>query len=154
MQDTIPSRNQVTYWDPLAVARQLMGAVPSLPEPATSRITFMPRLEVSETDEGYLVLADVPGLRQDDLDVTVTGNQLTISGERRTENSTRNGTYHVTERSYGKFVRTVTLPADADVNDVSADLDDGVLRLAISKHADSKPRKISLAQRIKNKLKS
>ena len=154
MQDIIPLRNSNNfgYWNPFAFARRLTSWPPSLAEPtATPWSAFLPRLEVSETDEGYLVLADVPGVREDDLDVTVLGNQLTITGERRLGHPEGNDTRHVRERTYGRFVRTVALPSDADANDVSADLDDGVLRLTIGKREDSKPRKISLAQRLENK---
>src|SRR5262245_43358340 len=81
--------------------------------------------------------ADVPGVKESDLDVTLTGNRLTISGKREAERKEQTETYYAYERSYGDFTRAFTLPDGIDTNSVVADLKDGVLTVSVRKTPES-----------------
>ncbi|HVZ75445.1 MAG TPA: Hsp20/alpha crystallin family protein [Polyangia bacterium] len=105
---------------------------------------FTPTFDVEELKDAYVVKADLPGLRENDLDVTVMGNALTISGKREAEQEREGQRYYALERGYGAFSRTVTLPDGANLDDLSANLKDGVLTLHIPKRPEVQPRKINL----------
>jgi HSP20 family protein len=133
--------------DPFRMMRDWMGWDPfaelapfTLHEPAT----FLPTFEVKETKEGYVFKADVPGVKEADLDITVTGNRLTVSGKRDAEKQEQTDTYYTYERSYGTFTRAFTLPEGVDMASVHADLKDGVLTLAINKTPEAQPKKIAI----------
>jgi HSP20 family protein len=92
------------------------------------------QIDVKETKDAYLFTADLPGVKESDLELSLTGNRLTISGTREEEH----------ERSYGSFSRTFTLPDGVDPEHVGAELKDGVLRVNIPKKPEMKPKKIEL----------
>src|SRR5262249_54350807 len=101
-----------------------------------------PTVNVWENDTTIYAEAELPGLVQDQIEVFVTeGNQLTIQGERKTVEHP-NGKWHRRERSFGKFKRMLTLPADVDADQVEARLEHGVLYLTLPKSATARPRKI------------
>jgi HSP20 family protein len=106
---------------------------------------FIPAFEVRETKEGYLFKGDLPGVKEADLDISLTGYQLIISGKREDESQQEGGTYYAYERAYGSFTRTFTLPQSADVEHVRAELKDGVLTLLVPKKPEMQPRKIGLS---------
>jgi HSP20 family protein len=91
-------------WDPFR--GDWGGSNPSL--------DFVPRFDVKETKEAYVITADLPGVRDDELDVSLSGNMLTISGKREDEHREEGETYYAMERSYGTFARTFTLPDGGD----------------------------------------
>lgn len=98
--------------------------------------TFIPDIEVKETKDHYLFQADLPGIRDADLEVSIEGNRLTISGTRQEEEEREEGSqYHVYERSYGFFTRSFMLPEGADLDHVKAELKHGVLLIEIPKKA-------------------
>jgi HSP20 family protein len=133
-------------WDPFGIARELLRWDPTVDTgPRTRRAeTFAPRFEVKATDDAYVLHADLPGVKDEDVEVTVHGNVLTVRGERRAEERKEGETFYVYERSYGGFERSFTLPEEADGDRIEARLADGVLAVRIAKRAESKPRKISL----------
>jgi len=96
-----------------------------------------PRVDVSETDKELRVTAELPGVEQKDLTVTLTGDVLTIKGEKRSESETKpsdnQATYHRIERSYGSFQRTMSVPYDIDPAKVDAKFKDGVLTVTLPK---------------------
>lgn len=96
-------------------------------------------LDVSETDKAYNITADMPGLEQKDIDVTLTDNVLTIRGERKQEENSEGKTWHRTERSYGSIQRSLQLPADVDNSSVAAKIKNGVLQIEIAKSKNAKP---------------
>jgi len=100
-----------------------------------------PSFEVRETDHGYVFKADLPGAKADDIDVTVHGNRLEISGKREDEKEQDEGTLHTYERSYGSFSRAFALPEVADLDKITSDLKDGVLTLVVPKKAQTAPQK-------------
>ncbi|MFN7135345.1 MAG: Hsp20/alpha crystallin family protein, partial [Myxococcales bacterium] len=105
---------------------------------------FVPRFEVKETKDGYVFKADLPGVDEKDVDVSLTGNRLTISGRREAEERKEGETYFAYERSFGSFSRTFTLPEGVDTEHVDAELKNGVLTIQLGKRAEMKPRKIAL----------
>jgi HSP20 family protein len=92
-----------------------------------------PALNLSEDEDAYHVEALVPGLKEDDIDVRVTGDVLTISGEVQHEHEDEGRRWHVVERRYGRFERSVRLPEGVKADDVEAELSDGVLNITLPK---------------------
>jgi HSP20 family protein len=105
-----------------------------------------PRVDMSETDKGYEITAELPGLGEDDLDISVTDDVLTISGEKKEEQEQKEKDYYVKERRYGRFSRSLRMPQDADADKISASFETGVLKVEIPKTGEpaKKGRKISL----------
>ena len=134
-------------WDAFRVMDALLGSAP-LREGARVyyQSTFSPTFDVQELKDAYVVKADLPGLSESDVDVTVMGNALTISGKREAEQEREGQRYYAIERGYGAFSRTVTLPDGANLDDLSANLKNGVLTLHIPKRPEVQPRKISLGK--------
>lgn len=134
-------------FEPFRLMRDLMGWDPfreMAPFAVQGTPGFMPSFEVKETKDGYSFKADVPGIKESDLDVTVTGNRLTISGKREAEKEEQTDTFYTYERSYGDFARSFTLPEGVDMNSVHADLNNGVLALSIKKTPEAQPKKIAV----------
>ena len=105
---------------------------------------FSPAFEVKENQESYLFKADVPGVKESDIEVTLTGNRITISGQRNEEKEEKTDTYYSCERKYGSFSRSYTLPDGADLEHVHADLKTGVLTVAVPKLPQVQPKKIAV----------
>jgi HSP20 family protein len=107
-----------------------------------SRITgFTPVLDVRETTDDYVVLVDLPGVKSEDVTIEVNDQVLTIAGSRV---PVETGESQLSERPYGSFVRTLTLPKGVDSDQIKADYSDGVLTLRIPKPVGVKPKKISI----------
>lgn len=106
--------------------------------------SWMPPVDIYETEEGFVATADLPGLGKKDIDVSLEGNVLTISGERSYEKSGEQGAFRRIERAYGNFRRSFTLPAGVDATKVDAKFKDGVLTLTLPKSETAKARKISV----------
>ncbi|HET9223203.1 MAG TPA: Hsp20/alpha crystallin family protein [Roseiflexaceae bacterium] len=141
----------ITRWDPFQDMLSLREAMNQLMEesfvrPAAGRSGqgFVPALDLSETADGYLVEAAVPGLNPEDLEITVENNVLTIKGETHQEVDDKQRNYHRVERRFGSFQRTVGLPTTVKADAIHAQLTNGVLRLEIPKAEEVKPRKISV----------
>jgi HSP20 family protein len=100
-----------------------------------------PRLDVAEDERAVTLTAELPGVNEKDIDVSLVGDQLTIKGEKRSEHEEKKEleghAVHRTERSYGAFQRTITVPYKVDANQVSADFKDGVLRITLPKPPDA-----------------
>jgi HSP20 family protein len=134
-------------YEPFRMMRELMGWDPfreMTAFPLTASTNFVPAFEVKETREGYTFKADVPGVREQDIDVTITGNRLTISGKRESDKVEQSDTYYAAERNYGSFFRTFTLPDGIDTNSVHAELREGVLNLAVRKMPEALPKHIAI----------
>jgi HSP20 family protein len=89
--------------------------------------------EVEETDRDLVVRVEVPGMDRDNCRITIDGNLLHIMGEKHFESETRNSTYHIQERAYGAFERTIPLPQDVDIDKVDANYKSGVLTVRLPK---------------------
>jgi HSP20 family protein len=105
---------------------------------------FVPSFEVKETKDSYLFKADLPGVKESDLDISVTGNRLTISGERQQEKKDEGDTFYAYERSYGSFSRSFTLPEGIDVDHINGELRDGVLNVVVPKKPEVQPKRVLL----------
>jgi HSP20 family protein len=141
----------ITRWDPFQDMLSLREAMNQLMEesfvrPSANRsgAGYVPALDLSETAEGYLVEAAVPGLKPEDVEITVENNVLTIKGETRQDVDDKKRNYHRIERRFGSFQRTIGLPTTVKADAIKASLTNGVLRLEIPKAEEVKPRKISV----------
>ena len=105
---------------------------------------YTPSVDVKETEEGYLFNFDLPGMKKEDINVEINGNQLIVSGERKSEVEDDKDGYHRIERSYGSFKRSFQLPDSVDSDKVEGTYKDGVLQLTVAKTPKIKPRKIDL----------
>ena len=94
---------------------------------------FSPRMDVSETDKEIVVSAELPGLADEDIDVSLSLGMLTISGEKKQEKEKKGRNYYHVERSYGSFQRSIPLPAEVDTNQVDAVFKKGVLTVTLPK---------------------
>jgi HSP20 family protein len=105
---------------------------------------FAPSFDVKETKEAFLFKADLPGVKESELEISHNGNRLSIAGKREAEERKDGENYFMFERSFGSFQRTFTLPESADVDQIKADLSAGVLSIVIPKRTASQPRKVSI----------
>ena len=134
-------------WDPFRMIRDMVRWDPfqeMAPYGPTERAGFLPAFEVKETKDEYLFKADLPGVKDKDVDVTLTGNRLSITGKRDTEHQEKTDTYYVYERSYGTFSRAFTLPEGVDGGRIRAELKDGVLSVALPKRPELQAKKIPI----------
>jgi HSP20 family protein len=104
-------------------------------------LAWNPTFEVQETDDAFVFKADIPGIRNEDLEITLMGNQLVIEGKREQEQEQGEGQFHTYERSYGSFSRAFSLPESSDVDKITSDLKDGVLTLVVPKKPGSSPQR-------------
>jgi HSP20 family protein len=128
--------------DPFQVARELLSWDPFSGGRQVS--AYVPAFEVKETNEAFVLKADVPGVAESDLDIAVHNSILTVSGTRHAEERKEGESFALYERQYGSFSRSFSLPDTADGERIEAKLDSGVLNLTIWKKAEAKPRKIAL----------
>ena len=105
---------------------------------------WIPAMDVVETDDHYVLRADLPGLSEGDVNVELEDSVLTISGKRSTEHEERKNGYRRVERSYGSFSRSVTLPEGVDADGIQANFDKGVLEVKVAKPEQIKPRKVAI----------
>ena len=142
----------LTRWDPfgeMASLRQAMDrlfedSLVSMPSMRGGGAGLVP-LDVKETDDAVVVKASLPGVKPDDIDVSVHGNTLTLSGEvQGDDEGGEQGRYHHRERWYGRFSRQVTLPSDVDTTACDASFEDGVLTVRLPKSEQARPRRISI----------
>ena len=105
-----------------------------------------PSCNVSETPEEYRIEAELPGVKQEDVEVNVEGGVLTLKGERREEKEEKKKKYHRIESCYGSFVRSFTLPNDADEESIQADYKDGLLSVRVPRRApkESEARQVEI----------
>jgi HSP20 family protein len=105
---------------------------------------WAPAVDIQETEKEYLIKAELPEMKKEDVKVDVLDGVLTIGGERTQEKEEKGKKFHKTERSYGKFVRQFALPAEVDAAKVLAEYKDGVLSVHLPKIASAKPNAISV----------
>jgi HSP20 family protein len=124
-------------WDPFQIMREVLGHSPFAE-------AFVPKFDVKETRGAYVFLADLPGVPEADLDITVTGNRLVVRGKREEEHRDEGDSYYTYERTFGTFQRVFTLPDDGDPDRITADMRGGVLTIEVPRRGEHQPRKISL----------
>ena len=111
---------------------------------ATEFAPMLPKVDVVDRDDEVIVRAEVPGMEKDELDISISGNMLTLKGETRREEKQEQGDYFRCEMSHGSFARTLVLPADVDESKAKASLKGGVLELKLPKVKESKRRAIRI----------
>jgi HSP20 family protein len=124
------------------VARPLMRAIwERIPEEQRG---WAPAIDIFEKGEDFIVKAELPGMKQEDIELAVSGDKLTVKGDKRTESGVQDENYHRAEIEYGPYYRSVTLPEDVDTKNVEATYENGVLRVTLHKAAGAKAKKISI----------
>jgi HSP20 family protein len=146
-----PFKTSLTRWDPMKeleemsermnrlVARPAAGA-----EEALITAEWAPIVDIQETDKEYLVKAELPEVKKEDVKVTIKDGVLSLEGERRQEKEEKGKKYHRVERAYGKFVRCFTVPEDVDEKNIQADFKEGVLNVHLAKSEGVKPKTVEV----------
>jgi HSP20 family protein len=156
-QDTKKSEKAVEVRKPARETRELgqyfedVFGRPFLPE-AWGKLgweekIWAPSIDVIEEDDRYLVKAELPGVDEKDIDVSISGNLLTIEGEKEMESKGKRDGYHYTESTYGSFSRSITIPSSVDVSKIDASSEKGVLEITLPKMPEAKPKKITVAKK-------
>ena len=142
-RDPFRIMKEVLGWEPF---REMLHDWPWRMESAV----YVPAFEVKETKDAYLFRADLPGVKESDLEIDLTGKRLTVRGKRDAEREESGETFFVYERTYGSFTRTFTLPDGIDVEHIKTELKDGVLTMVVPKLPEVLPRKIPIGgQKVK-----
>jgi HSP20 family protein len=140
-------------WDPFRLMREMLRWDGGETVFGDYR-SFVPTFDVKETRDAFVFRADLPGVKEENLEVQLTGNRLTITGQREEEKREQGETYYATERSYGSFSRSFTLPEGTDPEHVTADLKHGVLQVLVPKKPEVQPKKISIGKSGEGKAKA
>jgi len=144
----------IERWDPFREAISLRDAMNSLLQESFIRpgnllaqdgsSTSALPLDISETEDHYVVKASLPGVKPEDVQITVHGDTLTIRGESKAEEEKKGQTWHLRERRFGSFQRAVTLASPINSDQAQAQFDHGVLTLTLPKSEQAKPRQIKI----------
>lgn len=110
----------------------------------TTRDSFIPSIDISETDTVFEILAQVPGINKEDIKISLENNRLTISGERKLEKEESGKKYHRVETQYGSFKRSLQLPDSIDSESIKATYENGILAITISKKEEEAKRQIEI----------
>jgi len=105
---------------------------------------FQPDLEIREESDAYVLSVDLPGVRKEDLNISVHGNRLTLKGERKQNKENKEKGYHYSEKYYGAFTRSMEFPLEIQSDKVKASYNDGVLQIVLPKAESAKPRQVSI----------
>ena len=141
----------ITRFDPFRDLAQLQDRVNRIfQESASSReegfntTSFVPPVDIYETEQNIVLKVEAPGLDQKDLDIRIENNTITIRGERKFEKETKEENYHRVERRYGSFQRSFGLPQTVNTENVTADYENGILKVTLAKRAEAKPKQIKV----------
>lgn len=139
-----------TAWDPFREFQELSDRLsrayePSSREQALTVFDWAPAVNISETEKAFLVKADLPDVKKEDVKVTHENGVLTVEGERRQEKREEGEKFHRVESSYGKFMRRFTLPETADAEQIEASFKDGALTVTIPKAQAKAPKSRQIA---------
>lgn len=146
--------NVLTRWNPLRELDEFQNRILRAFNPESARrgsnqesltlAEWIPLVDITEDDKEYLITAELPEVKKEDVRVTVENGVLTISGERKFEKEEKNKKYHRVERSYGSFARTFALPDDGDAAKVNAEFKDGLLKVRVAKSEAARPKQIEV----------
>lgn len=142
-----PTWNRGSLFDEFELVRRQMDRLASSMGQGTWREPFagvFPLVNITESPNAFYLRAELPGIKADDLDISVSGNQLSISGERKLADEPSGARYHRRERESGRFSRVVSLSAQVDTSKVEARSDNGILTVVLPKAEIAKPRQISV----------
>src|SRR5882724_10093092 len=145
--------NTLTSWEPFTQMEDMQNRLSSLFGRAPARrgngkelaiADWAPLADITEDDKEYIIKAELPDVKKEDVKVAVENGVLTISGERKFEKEEKKRKYHRVERGYGTFMRSFALPDDADFNKVNAEFKSGVLTVHVPKSEQAKPKQIEV----------
>jgi len=147
--------NTMTRWDPMPELDELQSRLSTLfgraplrkngdKDEAMTVAEWAPLVDIVEDENEYLIKAELPEVRKEDLKVTVQDNVLTLTGDRSFEKEEKGKKYHRIERAYGSFARSFSLPEEADAQKVSAEFKEGVLHIRLPKSEKAKPKSIQV----------
>lgn len=111
----------------------------------TNRDSFVPGIDISETDNQFLISAELPGMSKEDIDISLDNGRLSISGERKFEKEEEGKTFHRVETRYGSFNRSFQLPDNVDEESINAKYENGLLNITIDKAEDKVKKKIEIS---------
>jgi HSP20 family protein len=145
--------NNVTRWNPNTAAylsrepfsRLFESIFHDLQGEEVSNRSWVPPVDIQETEEGYRLQAELPGLTRDDIQITLENNVLRLAGERKVERDVKRESFHRVERTYGTFSRAFALPHQVNSEGVQAAFENGVLTITVPKAEQAKPRKITIS---------
>ncbi|MDB6151756.1 MAG: Heat shock protein Hsp20 [Chthoniobacteraceae bacterium] len=135
-----------TPFDRLATLRDEMNRLFDVTQPSSTGLFggWSPALDVYDQKESFLILCELPGMKKEDIEITVQDNTLTVSGERKMERERVEGETFRSERYFGKFQRSVTLPASVESSQVKATYKDGILHVELPKSEEAKQKHIQV----------
>jgi len=142
---------QLTRWNPFVEFDQMQQRLNRLFAERSGKIgesnfaDFMPAVDIEETDAEFVVKADLPDVKKEEIKVNVQEGVLTIEGERKQEKEEKGRRFHKIEREYGRFVRRFALPSEVDGEQVRAEFTDGVLKVLLPKAPAARPKQIDVA---------
>lgn len=142
-----PAAPVAREWEPFRALREIFRWDPfaeMMPSALAEPSAFAPAFEVKETKDAFVFKADLPGVKESDLDVRLTQNRLSVAGKRESEKSEKSDTYYTYERSFGSFSRTFTLPEGVDADQIKASMKDGVLTIELPKRPELQPKKVAV----------
>jgi HSP20 family protein len=143
----LPATRHAEIWDPFAALRNLHEEMNrafqrSLVAPAAKQVAFyVPDIDVKDEAGAVTVRADIPGMKKENLDISVQADLLTLKGERKEEAEKKGKDFYHAERFYGAFSRTIELPAKVKAAGVKASYKDGVLEVRLPKDASAQPKR-------------
>lgn len=108
------------------------------------RLHWTPRVNIDEVEDRFEITAELPGLKKDDVKIEIKDRVLTMTGEKRVENGNKDRNVYLFERAYGRFCRTFTLPDNVDAEKIGAEFKDGILKIAVPKTEEAKPKEIEV----------
>ncbi len=115
----------------------------------SEEMVWAPAIDVLEEEDKFSVKVELPGVEEEDVNVSVAGGTLTIEGEKKAESEVKKKGYYYSEASYGSFSRSITIPSSVDASKIEANYDKGVLEITLPKAPEVKPKKITVANRKK-----
>ena len=115
----------------------------------SEEMIWAPAIDVQEEEDKFVVKVELPGVNEEDVNVSVAGDTLTIEGEKKAESEVKRKGYYYSETSYGSFSRSITIPSTIDIGRIEANYDKGVLEISLPKAPEVKPKKITVAAKKK-----
>lgn len=145
----------VTRWDPFKELEDMQSRLSTLfgrapvrkdgdKEESMTIAEWAPLVDITEDEKEYLIKAELPEVKKEDIKLTVHDNVVTITGERKSEKEETGKKFHRIERAYGSFMRSFTLPDDAEAGKIAADYKDGLLKVHLPKSEKTKPKSIEV----------
>ncbi len=145
MQPVFPFAEMEQYFDNFFRNPFSMPAHPLMSQGMPRMMEMSPSVDIFEDGDDVVVKAEIPGVKKEDLDVTITDNSLTISGEKKQEEKVDKKDFHRVERSYGTFSRSFRLPEDVNGSKAKANFKDGLLEVRLPRTKEAKQKKIEIA---------